>query len=107
MFYVQKLSFKNRAVCEIMSKILVELEKPQMTSQYGAYELDAGLVKLHARTCIHTPTIPGARNRARAHTFTNIQYLFLFYGNNDPQTCLIVTSQVNCLCCYDLGGITT
>ena len=33
---------ENRAVYEIMWKNVVEPEGPQMTSQYGAYELDAG-----------------------------------------------------------------
>ena len=33
---------ENRAVYEIMSKNMVEPEGPQMTSQYGAYELHAG-----------------------------------------------------------------
>jgi hypothetical protein len=33
---------KSRAVYEIMSKNMVEPEGPQMTSQYGAYELHAG-----------------------------------------------------------------
>jgi hypothetical protein len=33
---------ENRAVYEIMSKNVVGLEGPQMTSQYGAYALHAG-----------------------------------------------------------------
>jgi hypothetical protein len=33
---------ENRAVYEIMSKNMVEPEGPQMTSQYGTYELHAG-----------------------------------------------------------------
>jgi hypothetical protein len=33
---------ENHAVYEIMSKIIVELEKPQMTTQYGACALHAG-----------------------------------------------------------------
>jgi hypothetical protein len=28
---------------------------PQMTSQYGTYALRAGLARLYARMCIHTP----------------------------------------------------
>ena len=35
-------SFENRAFYEVMSKNMEELHKPQMTSQYGAYELCAG-----------------------------------------------------------------
>jgi hypothetical protein len=34
--------FLNRAVFEIVSKNMVKPERPQMTSQYGAYELHAG-----------------------------------------------------------------
>jgi hypothetical protein len=34
--------FENRAVYETMSKNIVEPEGQQMTSQYGAYELQAG-----------------------------------------------------------------
>ena len=34
--------FENRAFYEIMSKNMVKPEGPQMTSQYGAYELHAG-----------------------------------------------------------------
>ena len=41
-FYVQKHFSENRAVCEIMSKNVIEPEGPQMTSQYGAYALNAG-----------------------------------------------------------------
>ena len=37
-----------------MSKNVVESEGSQMTSQYGAYALHAGLARLRAR--IHTPT---------------------------------------------------
>jgi hypothetical protein len=33
---------ETHAVYEIMSKHIVEPERPQMTSQYGAYALDAG-----------------------------------------------------------------
>jgi hypothetical protein len=33
---------ENRAVNEIMSKNLVEPERPQMMSQYGAYALNTG-----------------------------------------------------------------
>ena len=39
-----------------MSKNVVEPEGPQITSQYGAYELHAGKARLHARTRMSTPT---------------------------------------------------
>jgi hypothetical protein len=54
----------------------METEGPQMTSQYGAYALRAGLTSLYARMHMHTPTPPGththslthARTRKHAHT---------------------------------------
>jgi hypothetical protein len=64
--------FENFTVYEIMSKNTVETEGPQMTSQYGAYALRAGLARLYARTHMHTPTRQGthmnARTRKHAHT---------------------------------------
>jgi hypothetical protein len=41
---------------------------PQMTSQYGAYALHAGLARLHAPMRIHTPTRQGTRTHARKQT---------------------------------------
>ena len=41
-FTFNKFFSENRAVCEVMSKNVVESEGPQMTSQYGAYALNAG-----------------------------------------------------------------
>jgi hypothetical protein len=38
--------FENHIVYEIMSKNIVETEGPQMTSQYGAFTLRAGLARL-------------------------------------------------------------
>ena len=32
----------NFAICEIMSKNMVDLKEPQITSQYGPYEFHAG-----------------------------------------------------------------
>jgi hypothetical protein len=61
-----------------MSKNVVETEGPQMTSQYGAYALRAGLARLYACMRMHTPTRPGthmhagARARASMHTQTNM-----------------------------------
>ena len=39
-----------------------------MTSQYGAYALHAGLVRLHALKRIDTPMRPGTHMHARTHT---------------------------------------
>jgi hypothetical protein len=41
-----------------------------MTSQYGAYALHAGEARLHARTGMHTPTLPGTHMYAGMHTET-------------------------------------
>ena len=38
-FYVQYLVSENRAACDIMSKNMVEPERPQMTIQYFLYAL--------------------------------------------------------------------
>jgi hypothetical protein len=64
---------ENRAVYEIKSENVVDTEGPQMTSQYGAYALRAGLARLHARKRKHTPTRLGTHMhlRARMHTQTN------------------------------------
>ena len=40
-FVFNNFFLENRTVFEIMSKNTVEPEEPQMTSQYGAYELHA------------------------------------------------------------------
>ena len=50
---------ENRAVYEIMSKNLVEPERPQITSQYDAHTFHAGYSRLYARTRMRTPTRPG------------------------------------------------
>jgi hypothetical protein len=42
-----------------------------MTSQYGAYALHAGKVRLHARTFMHTPTRPGTHTHARTYSRTH------------------------------------
>ena len=57
-----------------MSKNIVQTEGPQMTSQYGAYALRAGLARLYARMRMHTPTRTGIHMHARAsmHTQTSM-----------------------------------
>jgi hypothetical protein len=60
-----------------------ETEGPQVTSQYGAYALHAGLVRLYTRIHMHTPTRPDTHMHASTHTQINKQYLLLFHGNND------------------------
>jgi hypothetical protein len=48
--------FENRTVYEIMSKNIVEIEGPLMTSQHGAYALLVGLARLRTRTRMHART---------------------------------------------------
>jgi hypothetical protein len=55
---------ESRTVYEIMSKNVVETEGPQMTSQYGAYALRAGLARLYVRMHMHTPTRSGTHTHA-------------------------------------------
>jgi hypothetical protein len=57
-----------------------------MTSQYGAYDLRAGLARLHARTRMHTPTHPSAHTRARTRIHRSMYYLLLLHGNGDLRT---------------------
>jgi hypothetical protein len=47
---------------------MVETEGPQMTSQYGVYELHAGYARLHARMRMYTPN----RAHTHKHTQTNV-----------------------------------
>jgi hypothetical protein len=67
-----------------MSKNVVETEEPQMTSQYGAYALHAGVARLHALMRMHTPRRPGTYMHARTsvHIQPNMQYLLLLHSNN-------------------------
>ena len=55
-----------------MSKNMVGADGPQMTSEYGAYALHAGLGRLHALMCTHTPTRP----HACTHRLINNAYCF-------------------------------
>ena len=61
-----------------MSKTVVKTEGPQMTSQYGANALRAGLERLYARMRMYTPTRPDTHMHARTskHAQTN-QYIIL------------------------------
>jgi hypothetical protein len=59
---------ENCIVYEIMSNNFAETKGPQVTSQYEAYALHAGLARLYARMRMHTPTRPGTH----MHTQTNM-----------------------------------
>jgi hypothetical protein len=62
---------ENPIIYETMSKNVAETEGPQMTSQYGANALRAGLARLYARMRMHKPMRPGthmhARTRKQSH----------------------------------------
>ena len=47
----KNLFFLNRAIYETMSKNMVQTDRPQMTSQYGAYKVSCWISK---DTCTHT-----------------------------------------------------
>ena len=67
---------ENRVVYKIMSKNMVEPEEPQMTSQYGAYELHASYASLHTCMRMQTPTRLSTRTHARTHTQICDTYCF-------------------------------
>jgi hypothetical protein len=69
-----------------MPKHIAETEGPQMTSQYGAYALHAGLARLHARMRMHNTTClgnPHARTHALTHSHTDEYVILPFHCKND------------------------
>jgi hypothetical protein len=105
-FYVQSLLSENRTVYEIIPKNIVETERPQMTSQYGAYTLRAGLARLYAHMSMHSPTISGthmhARTNAQACTHGPICNNYRFStATMVSWTRLNVTQYVHCLSCLN------
>ena len=66
-----------------MSENVVQTEGPQMTSQYGAHFLCAGLATLHALMRMRKPTHPGTHMHAlthtHAHTHTPISNTCFFF----------------------------
>jgi hypothetical protein len=86
-FYVQWHFPENRAVYEIMSKNVVEPERPQMTSQYGAsiYLLDKQHYthtrrKISNNYCFSTATM--VRQRASVLRYTYIACLVTYICKN-------------------------
>ena len=85
--------FKKIVQFEIMSRNMVEPERPQKTTQYSAFALHAWSERLHARTqCTHDQAPTCTHAPTREHT----QYLILlFHGSNGfanaPQYCVIRT----------------
>jgi hypothetical protein len=95
-----------------MSKNVVETEGPQMTSQYGAYALRAGLARLYARMRMrmHTPKRLGTTIHARKQAHTHARTPKHAHTNQYNTYCfskatilswrrLIVTLYVHCLSC--------
>jgi hypothetical protein len=56
--------FRKSCLLWDKAKHSVEPERPQMTSQYGAYALCAGWERLHVRKHMYTPKRPGTRTQA-------------------------------------------
>jgi hypothetical protein len=54
-----------------MSKNSVDTEEPQLTSQYGAYALRAGLARPQSRMRMHTLTRPGTHKHTHAQACTH------------------------------------
>ena len=89
-----------------MSKNVVQPEGPQMTSQYGAYELRAGIARLYALCAFTRPRVrvlTRTHARTRKHALTD-QYVILIAF---PQQQLFreracVTLYLHCLYCYRL-----
>ena len=69
-FMFRNFFSENRTVYEIISKNTVETEGLQVTSQYGAYAVHAGLARLYARMRMHTASRPGTHMHARTHART-------------------------------------
>jgi hypothetical protein len=94
---------ENRAVCEIMSKNVVETKGPQMTSQYSAYALRAGLARLYARTRMYTPTRLGAHMHARMRKHAHTDQYCFFTATMVSRMLLNVTLYVQCLACLSFS----
>jgi hypothetical protein len=73
-----------------MSKNVVENEGPQMTSQYGAYAMNAELARLHAH--VHAPGYRHSRTHTYAHT-----YQLVILTDSPRQQLFRVTLHVHCL----------
>ena len=69
---------------------MVEPERPQITSQHDAYAFRAGLARLYARMCMHTPTRLGTHMHARTHART------CKHAHTDQYVILIAFLQQQC-----------
>jgi hypothetical protein len=89
-----------------MSKNMMENEGPQMTSQYGAYALHAGLSRLHALMLMHTPTRPGThmhvRTRMHVHRQTSNTHCFSTATMIRESFSKLRDTYFLCLVCFEL-----
>ena len=57
---------------KIKSRNMVKSEVSPITSQYGAYALQAGSARLYASTGMHKPTHPRAQTHTLTYSHTNM-----------------------------------
>ena len=99
-----------------MSKNWVETEEPQMTSQYSAYALRAGLARLHGRTRMPTPTRPDTHVDARACTHRPVSNIYCFFMatvirerasilRHTYIACLVITETACVYCAVRTGSL--
>jgi hypothetical protein len=62
-----------------MLKNVVKPERPQITSQYGAYALHAGLTRLYERIRMHTLTRPGIYMHASTHAHIEQEVILIAF----------------------------
>ena len=87
-------------VYEIMSKNVVDTEGPQLTSQYGAYALRAGLARLYALMPMHTPTrLSTHMHGARTHRPIHDTYCFSTATMIRERASLLRYKYLACLVC--------
>jgi hypothetical protein len=100
-YFVFKNFSPNRAVCEIMSKNMVETEGSEMTSRM--VHTSFMLYKqghMHVRACKRPRAWAHARTLGCTHTY--IIFIFL-HGNNDSRQLLSVTLYVLLFSCLHPG----
>ena len=87
-----------------MWKDVVETQGPQLTIEYSARALHAGLARLHELMRMHTPTRPRthmhARTRTHAHRSINNTYLFPTTTINRERAALLLYTYIGPLVNY-------
>jgi hypothetical protein len=86
---------------EIMTKNVVEIEGPPVTSKYGAYALLAGLARLYERMRMHTRTLLDTYMHAGTHTH---QYVIIIAFAQQQwfreRTSMLRYTYISCLVTY-------